>query len=459
MMLPELVLAVLLHAQDSAAWPRFRGPNGTGVASATTSLPAEFGPSKNVVWKVPVGTGHSSPVLWNDRLYLTALEGDTLVTLCFQQADGKLLWKREAPRPRREPFDKRNNAASPSPAAAREGIYIFFPEFGLLSYTHDGKERWSLPLGPFDNLYGMGASPVVAGDLVVLVVDQSRSSYILAASTRDGRLKWKTARPEAVSGHSTPVLYQPKGGPLQIIAPGSFRMDAYQASTGESVWHATGLASEMKSVPVVDGDVIYINGYNLPENDPGRQVPVPEFATQDTNADGAIVKEELTFARAKSFFEYLDLDRNQKLDQEEWRLFVASMAAENGLLAIRPGGKLVWKFGRSIPQLPSTLVYQGILYMINDGGILTTLDPATGTLHAQQRLRTVTDRIYASPVAAAGYVFFSTEAGQVVVRKAGVPHEIAAVNELGEGVYATPAVGRNRLFVRTVGTLWCFGGN
>ncbi len=457
MILPELALALLLRAGDRADWPRFRGPNGTGVAVTATSLPTEFSPSKNLVWKVPAGTGHSSPVLWGDRLYLTALEGDKLVTLCLNQADGKLLWKQEAPRHRREPFDKRNNAASPSPAAAREGIYIFFPEFGLLSYTHDGKERWRLPLGPFDNLYGMGASPVVAGDLVVLVIDQSRNSHILAANTRDGRIRWKTARPEAVSGHSTPVLYQPKGGPLQIIAPGSFRMDAYQATTGESVWHANGLASEMKSVPVVDGDVIYINGYNLPENDAGRQIPVPEFATQDTNGDGGVTKEETTFARAKSFFQYLDLDRNQKLDQEEWRLFVASMAAENGLLAIRPGGELLWKFGRSIPQLPSTLVYQGVLYMINDGGILTTLDPASGKLHAQQRLRTVTDRIYASPIAASGHVYFATEAGQVVVRKAGVPHEIVAVNELGEGIYATPAVGRNRLFVRTVGTLWCFG--
>jgi len=113
---------------------------------------------------------------------------------------------------------------------------------------------------------------------VILICDQTRGSYALAVGKDDGKVKWRRERPEAVSGHSTPVLLQPAGGPLTVIAPGSFRMDAYQANSGELLWHAKGLASEMKSVPVVAGNRIYINGYNLPENDPGRQIPVPPFA-------------------------------------------------------------------------------------------------------------------------------------------------------------------------------------
>lgn len=451
-----LLAAVLAPGAD---WDRFRGPNGSGVSTAS-GLPTQFGPGRNEVWKTRLGLGHSSPVLAGDRIYVTGVEGEALLTYCLRAADGAVLWKRQAPRPRRDRFDKRNNAASPTPVAEAAHVYVFFPEFGLLSYTREGKERWRLPLGPFDNFYGMGASPILAGDLVVLVCDQTRNSFVIATGKDDGRVRWRQARPEAISGHSTPVLYRPAGGPLQILAPGSFRMDAYQAATGESLWHAGGLASEMKSVPVVDGDTVFINGYNLPENDPGRQVAVPEFGEmmrQDRNGNGRLEKDEAPEGRLRTFFAYLDLDHNGSVDGEEWRFYQQSMAAENGLLAIRAGGTIRWKYHRSIPQLPSTLLYQGILYMVGDNGVLTVLDPGTGAVSFQGRLRPVSDRIYASPVAAGGRLYFVTEAGVVVVRKPGAAHELLAVNELGEEVYATPAIGPGRLYVRTTQGLWAFG--
>ncbi|HUQ92802.1 MAG TPA: PQQ-binding-like beta-propeller repeat protein [Bryobacteraceae bacterium] len=440
-------------------WPRFRGPNGSGV-STSKGLPAEFGPSRNLIWRVELPTGHSSPVVVGDRIYLTAVEQEKLYTLCLRKSDGKTLWKKECPRTRKDTLDKRNNAASPSVAADAKNVYVFFQEFGLLSYTRDGAERWKTPLGPFDNFYGMGASPVIAGDKIVLVCDQSHGSYALAVGAADGKRRWKQMRAEAVSGHSTPVLYRPKGGPLQVIAPGSFRMDAYQADTGEVLWHANGLASEMKSVPLVSGDVVYINGYNMPENDPGRRIAVPPFAemqVHDTNKDQHLQKSELPEGRVKSFFPYLDLDHNGKLSEAEWRFFQQSMGAENALLAIKAGGAVLWKYHRAVPQLPSTLLYDGVLYMVSDGGILTTLDPATGRVHKQARLRTVTDRVFASPVAADGKVFLATQAGVVVVLRAGVEHEILAANDLGEEAYATPAISDRRIYVRTVQALYAFG--
>src|SRR5262249_52767966 len=150
--------------------------------------------------------GHSSPILFGDRIFLTAAEGDKLLTICLRQADGHELWRREAPRPRLETFDKRNGPASPSPAAAARRAVVSFGDVGLGAYDHGGRERWRGPLGPCQNAYGMGSSPVLAGGLVLLVCDQLRDSFAVAFDAETGREKWRRERPDALSGHSTPVL-------------------------------------------------------------------------------------------------------------------------------------------------------------------------------------------------------------------------------------------------------------
>src|SRR6516162_2994603 len=133
-----LCLLALLSSTANAQWDRFRGPNGTGV-SDTTGLPTEFGPSKNLLWRVDLPPGHSSPAVSAGRIYLTAVEHDQLYTICIDQAAGRILWKRESPRPRREKLHSLNNPAFPTQAVDTENVYVFFPDFGLLSYTRDGK--------------------------------------------------------------------------------------------------------------------------------------------------------------------------------------------------------------------------------------------------------------------------------------------------------------------------------
>jgi len=133
------------------------------------------------------------------------------------------------------------------------------------------------------------------------------------------------------------------------------------------------------------------------------------------------------------------------------------MAAENSLLAIEPGGKIVWKFHRTIPQLPSTILYQGVLYMVSDGGILTTLDPETGAAYKQARLRTTPDRIFASPVAGDGKVYFVTDGGIVVVMAAGAEHKMLSATALEEDAYATPAIAGGRIYIRSTKALYAFG--
>jgi outer membrane protein assembly factor BamB len=459
----QVFLAFLTLISD---WDRFRGPNGSGV-NESKGLPAEFGVDKNMRWRVALPPGHSSPILVGDRIFLTAYEGEKLLTFSLDRATGKILWRREAPKARSEKIDKRNSPASPSPATDGKNIYVFFGEYGMVSYGFDGNERWHVPLGPFNNVYGMGASPVVVDDKVVLVCDQSSGSFIAAFNLSDGSEKWRTARPEALSGHSTPSILK-SGGKSLIVAPASFRMDVYSADTGESVWFIHGLASEMKSVPVIEGDTIYINGYNTPENDPGKQIAIAPFEdvlkTNDKDGDGKISLAEVPDQRTKTYFPYIDLNGDGFLDAYEWKMYAAIMGATNSLMAVKIGGHgdvsasaVEWQFHKSIPQLPSVVSYRGVVYMINDSGVLTTLDAKTGEMLKQARLRSVSDKYYASPVASDGKIFFASQSGTVAVLKAGGDQEMLAANKIDEDIYATPAIADGRIYLRTVAYLYCFG--
>ena len=144
--------------------------------------------------------------------------------MAIDRNKGQILWERLAPSEAKKSVDVRNNPASPSPAVEADSVYVFFPDYGLVAYDAKGAERWKMPLGPFNNIYGMGASPVIVGDLIVLACDQSTGSFILAVDKRSGQQKWKTMRPEARSGHSTPILWRAPDGRDEILLPGSFLM-------------------------------------------------------------------------------------------------------------------------------------------------------------------------------------------------------------------------------------------
>ena len=462
-----LALATLIaSALGAADWSRFRGPNGAGVADGP-ALPASLDPG-GAVWKVAVPHGYSSPILSGDRLYLTAFEGDDLLVLCLSRADGRELWRHKAPRPRVEKVDKRNTPASPSAAVDQDRVVVFFADFGLVAYDHAGRELWRTPLGPFDNVYGMGASPILAGGLVLLSCDQSRGSFVAAFDAKTGRERWRTPRPEALSGHATPVVLSRAGAPDQLIVPGSFRLDAYDMKTGAVVWYANGLPSEMKSGAVLGENAVYVVGYSSPLNEPGQHPKLPSYAewraAQDQDKDGRVTKAEAD-PTSKDYFDFIDLDHDGSVSESEWRMNEAMMAAENGLLAFKSDGKgdvtrsgLLWSYRRSIPQLPTPVLYRGVLYMINDGGILTTLDPATGKALKQGRLREAVDQYFASPVAGDGKVYFVSKSGIASVLKAGPEQEPLSVADLAEEVAATPALGDGRLYLRTRSSLYCFAG-
>ena len=467
MRLAAAALALVAATATSAAdWTRFRGPNGSGVAEGR-ALPASLAP-EGALWKVAVPAGYSSPVLFGDRLFLTAYEGDRLLVLCRSRSDGRELWRREAPRARREKIDKRNGPASPSAAVDKERVVVSFGDYGLVAYDHDGRELWRTPLGPFDNVYGMGSSPILAEGLVVLACDQSLGSFVAAFDAATGRERWRTSRPEALSGHSTPVVLERPGAAAQLVLPGSFRLDAYDLQTGASAWFANGLPSEMKSGAVLDGNAVYVVGYGSPLNEPGQHPKLPPYAewraAQDKDQDGRVTKAEAD-PTSREYFDFIDLDRDGALSEAEWKMNQAMMAAENGLLAFRSDlagdvtrSGFLWKYRKSVPQLPTPVLYRGVLYMINDGGVLTTLDPASGTVLKQGRLRDAVDSYYASPVAGDGKVYLVSRSGIASVLKAGGEQEPLSVSDLADEVIATPALADGRLYLRTRSALYCFAG-
>jgi outer membrane protein assembly factor BamB len=353
-------------------------------------------------------------------------------------------------------------------------VYVFFQDFGMVSFDANGKERWKLPLGPFNMFYGFGASPILVDDKVILPVDQDYpSSYLIAVDKNTGRIRWKVERPVVISGYSTPIVYQPKQGPKQVVVPESFQLSAYSVADGKRVWWVRGLACEMKSIASQDGEYLYINGWGFPQNQPGQQIPTIPFdealGRYDKDKDGEITKAEAVGDTKmdkilNAAFEAFDMNRNDKLDAKDWEVFRAMMSAENGLLAIKMGGQgdqtataIRWRYTKPVPQVPSTLLYKGVLYMINDSGILLSFDPATGNVLKQGRLHGAIDKYFSSPVAADDKVFLIGQGGQVSVLKAAGDWEVLAVNELDDECFATPAIADGHIYIRTRSALYAFG--
>ncbi len=449
-----------MTATRTNEWPQFRGPNGTGVAEGST-LPAEFSPKKNLVWKTTVPFARSSPVVTADRIFLTASEGDKLSTLALDRKTGKLLWRRDVVRARYMPIYKANDAASPSPVSDGKNVYAFFGELGLISYGPDGKERWRVPLGPFNSFYGMGGSPVLAGNKLVMVCDHRTDSFIIAVDTRDGTVLWKTKRSN-YEAYSTPAIYTPSNGPAQVIVSGSNSVDAYSLDKGERLWWVTKVGAYPKGVPVIGSDMVYVI------SEGGEQPFLPTFddtlKQYDTNKDEKISREEMkSHVEAYDHYGWLDENSDGQVTRTEYDFVRNSTVSVHGLTAVRLAGQgdvtashIAWRVQKGYPSIPAPLIYRGVMYLMKEGGIVSSVDPASGQVLKQGRTPDALEEYYASPVAADGKIFVVSASGKVTVLKADAQWEILATNDLGEEVWATPAIAGNNLYIRTRSALYSF---
>jgi outer membrane protein assembly factor BamB len=468
MKLPFLIATLLLIAAGSSTyaqtstneWLQFRGPNGTGVADGV-ALPAEFNSTKNIVWKTQVPFARSSPVVTADRVFLTASEGDKLSTLALDRKTGKLLWRRDVVRARHMPLYKANDAASPSPVSDGKNVFAFFGELGLISYGPDGKERWRVPLGPFNSFYGMGGSPVLAGNTLVMVCDQRAGSFVVAVDARNGKVLWQKSRTN-YEAYSTPAIYKPKDGPAQVISLGSYTVDAYSLDKGERLWWVSKIGAYPKGVPVLGTDMVYVTA------DGGEEPflpPFDEILKGDSNKDQRIQREEVkSNADAYDHFGWLDSNNDGSIERAEFDFVRNSTTSGHGVTAVRLSGSgdltssnVVWRVKKSYPSIPSPLIYRGVMYLMKEGGIVTSLDPASGQVLKQGRTPDALEEYYASPVAADGKIFLVSASGKVTVLKADAQWEILAMNDLDEEVWATPAIAGGNLYIRTRNTLYSFG--
>jgi outer membrane protein assembly factor BamB len=457
-----LTLATSWAAGTDAAWPRFRGPNGSGVDSST-GYPTEFSPAKNVAWKVAVPYGQSSPVVAGGRVYVTASEGDKLLTISLDARTGRESWRREVRREHPHKTFRANDPASPTPVADANGVISFFPDFGLIAYTRDGKEQWRLPLGPFKNFYGMAASPVIAGDLVVLICDQLTGGFAVAVDRTTGRQRWKSDRGRMNLGWATPMVFQPAKGQAELIVLGTTRVDSYYLATGEPRWWMPVASMGALGTPVTHRDAVLVMTAGTKE--PFMPAFEAALAKYDKDKDGRLSRQEFSAdPDMGEHFGWVDSNSDNFIDAREWNEARALGMGDYGAAAIRPGaahGQLqadavAWRFQKNLPYLPAPLVYQDVYYMVRTGGIVTSLDPATGRLLKEGRSPEALGEYYASPVAADGKIFLASEEGKISVLKAAGQWEVLSVNDLGEEIHATPALSGGRIYVRTRGSLYCF---
>lgn len=464
--------SLLLLAIDSAAadanWPQFRGPGGLGLG--TGKPPVEFGPEKNVLWKVAVPHGHSSPCIFGNRIFLTALEDGKLLTLCLDRNDGRELWRALAPAEKVEPAHRVGSVASPTPCTDGERVYVYFGSFGLLAYDLQGKEVWQRPLAAPVVEFGTGASPILADGKIILVRDQDTDSHLLAIDAATGKDAWRTERPEFLRSFSSPFLWKHDGAE-ELVVTGSLWVRGYSVKDGKQLWSCNGIARVSNATPVAGEGLLLVSSWNVGADMSDRLTlaAFEEFLTaNDANKDGALSLEEFPAGPLKSRYSQIDVNKDGRVVKEEYERARDMFAqAENQLFAIRPGGRgditntnVAWKESRHLPYVSSPLCYNGRVFAIKNGGMASCYDARTGEMIYQAERMNAPGDYYSSAIGVNDCVYVASQKGTVVVMDASRESKalrVLARNEMGEQVFATPAVLDGRIYLRTEKHLFAFG--
>jgi len=424
-----LVIVVLSSSSRAAEnggdvwWPQFRGPNSSGLGGGKP--PVHFGPGQNVLWKTAMGSGLSSPIVWGERVFLTEFDqtSQKLATLCIDRRTGTIRWRRAVAANEIEKVHELSSPAGATPATDGERVYVYFGSYGLVCYDLEGNQKWERRLPLPENPYGASASPIVAGELLVLN-HQGKDSYLLGVNRRDGRTVWRTDRSLFQYGWSTPVHWRHDGIDEIVVLGGDFkpnqRLMAYSLANGAERWWVAGLPPCGKSTPVIGGGFLFLGAPDI----------MLEPSAEKRNPDGAAQ-------------------------------FYAKNAAR--VMAVRPGttgevtqANIAWTERRGVPGVPSPLYYNGRLYTFKDGGLVFCRVAESGELLYSERLGTP-GYYYSSPVAADQRIYIASVEGVVVVLEAGEKLNILATNKLDGGILATPAIVDGKIYVRTERHVYAFG--
>jgi outer membrane protein assembly factor BamB len=411
-------------------WPQWRGPGSQGVSSEK-ALPTEWGPAKNVAWKTALpGSGHSSPVVWGDRIFLTAqIEGEvipgqravthvmgrdkdwvhpdsvaadkkhTLKVLAVDAATGKIVWDQTAYEgPVYDARHRRSSFAGPTAATDGEMVYAYFGPEGLYAYDFSGRQVWKA-VEKFATLgLGTGTSPVIFENLVIVQRDEDSGehSVVVAYDKKTGKEVWKTRRPVQVSW-GTPVLV-PANGRTELVTNGTELIIAYDPATGKELWQTKGVESNAIHTPLVGkGLVVVTAGF------PAKKI-----------------------------------------------------------IALRPGDqpadkRVAWEYSKGTGYVLSNILYGDYIYLMTDNGIVTCLEAETGKVVYQGGRPPVPSNFMGSPVAFGGLIAMTSEDGSTFMLKAGPTHEIVGTNSVDEPVYSSIAPANGRIYIRGEKHLFAIG--
>ncbi|MHB8899132.1 MAG: outer membrane protein assembly factor BamB family protein, partial [Thermoguttaceae bacterium] len=416
----------------------------------------------HVLCKAAPGAGTSSTIVAGDRLYLTAFDGSSRFVQCLDAVTGKPLWKQAVARLRDETATPPGNPATCTPATDGRHLVAFFPDSGLFCFSVDGKQQWHVDLGPLHSMHGISASPVLVEGLVVLCIDQLRGSHISAYRLDSGQLAWTVPRLDGLTGaYSTPSVLPDRQGPW-IVANGPHELCVYRASTGDKGWSVPGFSNAPISLPLVAGGRIFTC------EQVGTATPFSMLASMDKDHDGKYSLDEAKGSLPMHrLLERIDNDHGNRdglVEPSEWDAAFGGFLNRGGLAALalapvadaRPP-RILWTYRKSVPHIASPLLLGGVLYVVQDGGIVTSFDPETGDVLRRGRLDQGGKQFYASPVAADGRIVLLDTQGRLTLLKAARQWSELSSTELGEPSYATPAISGGRLYVRTAATLYCLG--
>ena len=444
-------------------WPRFRGPNGTGV-STSTNLPSEIAPDKNVKWSIEVQQGTSSPIVVGGKLFLASYKDDDRTLQCLDAKTGQELWRQTSQKAREENFNRLNGPATCTPAADADHVVVLFPDVGLLCYSLTGELKWRTEVGPFYSMHGMANSPIIAGDKVILLADLVKDSHIAAYDLADGQQVWKVGRLDGVTGgFSTPGVITDSQGAQSIITIGAEGLLAYKIESGEQLFTVPGVSNAPVTVPIICGTSVYLC------EPVGEILPMSQYTKDmDANDDGKLSLEEVK--RSVAFYrmlENMDLRWGNKdgvVEEAEWNAAFGSMLDKGGLAAVQlpqPDAatpSVRWTYTKAVPYIPSPVCYNDVLYIIQDqGGVFMSVNPADGSELKKERLKKGGKDFYASPVAGDGKVYVVDRSGRLTVLKAATEWEELSSADFGEAIDATPAICDGLIYLRTPTKLYCFG--
>ena len=407
-------------------WPQWRGPLGSGVAP-TANPPQEWSEEKNIRWKLPLpGKGHSTPIIWGDRIYITAAKsfGDPekaepdrapgahdnlpsryhheFVVLAVSRHEGNIIWQQIVRKERpHEGGHFTGSLASNSPVTDGEHLFAFFGSRGLYCLDLEGNRKWERDFGNLQtrHAHGEGSSPALYGDTLIINWDHQGQSYVYAIDKQSGKQLWQVER-EEITSWSSPLIIE-HGDTQQVIISATNRVRSYDLKTGDVIWECGGLSRNVVASPVAsDGLVVVANSYD------GQAM----LAIRLDGATGDITGSD----------------------------------------------QIAWTRNRHTPYVPSPLLYEENLYFLkHNQGLLSCLTAKTGKkVYGPIRLNGIRN-VFASPVGAANRVYITDRDGVTVVLKHGAKPIVLAVNQLNDRFSASPAIVDRELYLRGERNLYC----